>query len=285
MASSNKGLTIVLVFVSVIATFAAVTFYMGRSSEQAKRIFAETRLEEELRLKAALEKERDDLTQAKTELEARAQELDGKVATLSEQAQQLEGQIAEEKRNSTTAREELATVRKQAEDARNRLEAERRNAADELAKTKQDTRRLQDELKSLREAKEALERRVKEVMSGEDSLDTIVVTPGAAPLIPVNPGAATNFPAAQATAPSRAVTSVAGSSTGKVLVVNREFNFIVVNFGDRDGMRAGQILEVVRGGKPIAKVQVERVYENMSAANIMPENAKADIKEGDQVRR
>lgn len=43
MASSNKGLTIVLVFVSVIATFAAVTFYMGRSSEQAKRIFAETR--------------------------------------------------------------------------------------------------------------------------------------------------------------------------------------------------------------------------------------------------
>ena len=74
---------------------------------------------------------------------------------------------------------------------------------------------------------------------------------------------------------------------GSVLVVNREFNFIVVNMGSRDGIKPGQYLEVVRNGKPLARVQVERIYENMSAANILAETVgKGEvIKEGDQVRR
>lgn len=262
MARANRGLTVGLVLVSAIATFAAVTFYMGRSAEMAKRIFAEQQLEETSRAKTALEKEKTELTEAKGQLETKVQELEGQVTSLTAQAQQLSGELASEKRAAAAARDELTATKRQADDAKSRLETERREKlamADELAKAKQDTKRIQDDLTQLRQAKEALERRVKEMMASGGSADTIVVTP---PL-----GGA------------------AGSQEGSVLVVNREFNFIVVNLGSRDGIKAGQFLEVSRAGQPIGRVQVERVYENMSAANILPEATKGEIKEGDHVRR
>ena len=272
-AKNAKGLTIALLLISVIATFAAVTFYMGRSAEQAKRLWAESELEKVLRLKNALEKEKDELTKSKTELEGKVQELDGKVTSLTDQAKQLSDDLAEEKRASTAARDAAATAKKQAEETRARLEAERREKlvlADDVSKAKQDAKRLQDELGALRQAKEALERRVKEMMSGESAPETIVVTPK-----PETAGSSAAAPATPQVLP-------AGSS---VLVVNREFNFIVVNLGGKDGLKPGQFLEVLHGGKPIAKVQVERVYDNMTAANILPESSKGAIKEGDQVRR
>lgn len=267
MAGANRGLTVGLVLVSAVATFAAVTFYMGRSAELAKRVFAEQQLEEALKVKASLEKEKAELTDAKTQLEAKAQELEGQVTSLTAQAQQLSSDLASEKRAATAARDELTATKRQAEEAKGRLETERREKlamADELAKAKQDAKRIQNDLNQLRQAKDALERRVKEMMASGESSDTIVVTPS-------NQAASTPAPA--------------GTAPGTVLVVNREFNFIVVNLGSRDGVKPGQFLDVLRSGAPIGRVQVERVYENMAAANILPEATKGDIKEGDQVRR
>lgn len=268
MPRSNRGLTVGLVLVSAIATFAAVTFYMGRAAEMAKRVFAEQQLEEALKAKTELEKEKTELTEAKSQLEAKKQELEGQVTSLTTQAQQLSNDLASEKRASAAARDELTAARRQADEAKGRLESERREKlamADELARAKQDAKRIQDDLTQLRQAKEALERRVKEMMASGATSDTIVVTPPSA-----------GAPAAP---------SAGGASEGSVLVVNREFNFIVVNLGSRDGIKAGQFLQVWRAGKPLGQVQVERVYENMSAANILPEAAKGEIKEGDQVRR
>lgn len=276
MPKANKGLTIGLVAISVIATFAAVTFFMGRQAEQAKRVWAESQLEEMLRLKSALEREKEELTKARDELTAKVQELEGKVTSLTDEAKQLADTVASEKRAAQAALEELSAAKRQAEESRTRLEAERRGKltlADDLAKAKQEAKHLQEELTQLRQAKEALERRVKEVMAGEEGApDTIVVTPTA----PTK-----EAPAAKAAAQA----PMAKPGEGNVLVVNREFNFIVVNLGERDGVKPGQFLEVMRGGRPIARVQVERVYENMAAANILPETKREDIKEGDQARR
>ena len=277
MPRASKGLVVALVVVSVVMTFAAVTFYMGRSAEEKKRLWAESQLEEVLRAKSALEREKEELTKAKTDLEAKAQELDGKVTTLTSDAQRLSNELAEEKQAAMAARDELTAAQKQAEDATARLETERREKtaiADELAKAKQDVKRIQDELTQLRQAKEALERRVKEMMGGTSTPDTIVVTPPKGAVAPAQP------------APSSAGPVSAGPpSAASVLVVNRDFNFIVVNLGSRDGIKQGQSLEVVRGGRTIARAQVERVYDNMSAANLLPEYSKADIREGDSVRR
>ncbi|MBI4226914.1 MAG: hypothetical protein HY600_01405 [Candidatus Omnitrophica bacterium] len=286
MPSQNKGLTIGLVLISVVATFAAVTFYMGRAAEQSKRLWAESQLEEVLKAKATLEQEKTELTKAKTDLEAKVQSLSGQVTSAVEQAKQLADQLAEEKQAVADAEAELAGARAQLDDATSRVESERREKlamADELAKAKQDVKRVQDDLTQLRQAKEALERRVKEMMSAEATPDTIVVTPSpGAAAVPV-PGASAK--PTQTVPPLKGLAAAGPASAGSVLVVNKEFSFIVVSLGERDGLKPGQLLDVFRGNKPIAKVQVERVYENMSAANILPEQSKVEIKEGDTVRR
>ncbi|MDD4879857.1 MAG: hypothetical protein PHR22_05350, partial [Candidatus Omnitrophica bacterium] len=66
---------------------------------------------------------------------------------------------------------------------------------------------------------------------------------------------------------------------GKVLVVNKEFNFIVVAAGNNKGITPGVTFGVYRNNKLVAKAQVEKVYETMSAANILPDSG--EIKEGD----
>ena len=289
MPSQSKGLTIGLIFISVVATFAAVTFYMGRAAEQSKRMWAESQLEEILKVKATLEQEKETLTKAKTDLEAKVQALNGQVTSLMDKAKELADQIATEKQVADDAKATLASTQAELDDANDRLGTERREKltmADELAKAKQDVRLVQNDLTQLRQAKEALERRVKEMMTAGTSPETIIVTPetgaaaGAAVAVPARP--VQQVPPLKGTVPPGGAVP---ATSGNVLVVNREFNFIVVSLGEKDGLKAGQFLEVLRAGKVIGKVQVERVYENMSAANLLPEQTKTEIKEGDTVRR
>jgi len=291
MPSQNKGLTIGLVLISVVATFAAVTFYMGRAAEQSKRVWAESQLEEVLKVKATLEQEKEALTKAKTDLEAKVQGLNGQVTSLMDKAKELADQIATEKQAADDAKAELTSTKADLDDASTRLEAERREKlglADELAKAKQDVKQVQNDLTQLRQAKEALERRVKEMMTGGTAPETIVVTPQGGAMAAAGAPVATMakpVPPVQQVPPLKGAGTGTPASSGSVLVVNKEFNFIVVSLGEKDGVKPGQFLEVLRAGKVIGKVQIERVYENMSAANLLPEQTKTEIKEGDTVRR
>jgi len=70
----------------------------------------------------------------------------------------------------------------------------------------------------------------------------------------------------------------------QVLSVNRQFKFVVVNVGIRGNLKVGAVLRVEQGGKLIGRVQVEKLYENFSACNIIEESKTNQIKEGDLVR-
>ncbi len=70
----------------------------------------------------------------------------------------------------------------------------------------------------------------------------------------------------------------------QVLTVNRQFNFVVVNMGLRNKVKIGDVLQVEQQGKLIARIQVEKLYENFSACAIMEEMKPAQIHEGDLVR-
>ena len=68
------------------------------------------------------------------------------------------------------------------------------------------------------------------------------------------------------------------------MAVNREFNFVVVSLGSKDGIQAGSQFSVLRKGRAVGTVEVERIYENMAAANVLQEEKKSAIQEGDIVR-
>ena len=71
--------------------------------------------------------------------------------------------------------------------------------------------------------------------------------------------------------------------TGKILVVDPKWDFVVLNVGDDQGVvQDGQLL-VSRDGKLVAKVIVRSVEKDRCIANIMPGWKLGEVIEGDEV--
>ena len=273
MTKPSKS-TLLLVIAFLASSVAAANFYFGKAAEHSKRVWTEQQLQTVKKEVDALQKERDELMTAKSSLEEQT-------ADLTKQAKAVADQLAQEKRAREALTTELAQIRKESTNFKSQLDQAQGSAkalTDDLAKAKQSYQALSNELTTLRQAKEALEKRVKEMLAARaKEAEQIVVTNPAAPRTAVSP--AGKPVAAAAPAP------VKGGPEGKVLVINREFDFVVVNLGSKDGIRKGNRFAVVRGDKSIMNVEVDKVYDNMVAANMMEEEKKGlEIKEGDTVR-
>ena len=123
----------------------------------------------------------------------------------------------------------------------------------------------------MQKAKEELETKLAELSPQPTvELDRVVVTDPAAP------------------AASSALTQPAGSQVtavqGQVIVVNREYDFVVINMGRNQGLAVGEEFQIVRGERVMGRVKVEKIYDELSAAAILPDTDKDAIREGDLVR-
>jgi predicted nucleic acid-binding Zn-ribbon protein len=98
-------------------------------------------------------------------------------------------------------------------------------------------------------------------MSGEVELAPIVVNAGSAP-------------ARMTTEPIR--------KTGNIVSINEENNFVVVNLGEKDNIRVGDLLKVYRDKTTIGTVAVIQVRKEISAADI--KQRTTPFKPGDTVR-
>jgi hypothetical protein len=58
--------------------------------------------------------------------------------------------------------------------------------------------------------------------------------------------------------------------TGKVLAYNPGWNFVVLNIGDKQGLRNGVQLVVTRGGQMVGKVRVTTVEPSTAIADVLP---------------
>jgi chromosome segregation protein len=74
-----------------------------------------------------------------------------------------------------------------------------------------------------------------------------------------------------------------GSSLiGKIMAVNKENNFVIIDLGEEAGVKVGDTLRVYRNDKPIANIEVTQVRRNISACDIKQQGST--IKIGDTVR-
>ena len=270
---------ILLVIAFLISSVAAANFYVGKNAEQTKRVLAEQQIGLLKKQVSTLEEEREELSKAKTALEEQTNDL-------TRQAKEIAEQLAQEKRARVALTTELAQVRNDSSQIKSQLNQEKQEKgvlSEDLSKAKQSYQALSNELTTLRQAKEALEKRVKEMLAARaKEAEQIVVTAprGTAPVS--TPG--TSTPAAPAPAPAVSVPAKGGLE-GKVLVVNREYNFVVVSLGSKDTVGKGARFAVIRNGKQIMTVEVDKLYDNMSSANMLEEEKKgSEVREGDTVR-
>ncbi len=73
-------------------------------------------------------------------------------------------------------------------------------------------------------------------------------------------------------------------SQGKVLMVNTDYNFVVLNVGEDDGVRVGDMMAVYHGNKIAARVRVERSRNHTAAASLLPGWPITEVHEQDVVR-
>lgn len=69
---------------------------------------------------------------------------------------------------------------------------------------------------------------------------------------------------------------------GRVISINPDNNFVVVDLGENAGIRMGDTLSVYRGSKLVATLDVIQVRKDISAADIRQKGAKIEV--GDSVR-
>jgi hypothetical protein len=60
-------------------------------------------------------------------------------------------------------------------------------------------------------------------------------------------------------------------SAGKILAVNRDDNFAIINMGEDLGIRVGDTFQVYRKGKPIAIIEVIKTRRSIAACEIKTE--------------
>ena len=71
--------------------------------------------------------------------------------------------------------------------------------------------------------------------------------------------------------------------TGKVLVSDPKWNFVVLDIGENQRVKEFGEMYVNRAGKLVAKVIVRNLQKDRSIANVMPGWEVGEILEGDQV--
>ncbi|MGE5197909.1 MAG: hypothetical protein ACM3IL_05330, partial [Deltaproteobacteria bacterium] len=82
--------------------------------------------------------------------------------------------------------------------------------------------------------------------------------------------------------PVPAVMPESNALTGKVLAVNHDNNFVIIDLGDDAGVNVGNTFTIYRDGSGIASVSVIQTRKNISACDIKREGSP--IKVGDIVR-
>jgi len=75
----------------------------------------------------------------------------------------------------------------------------------------------------------------------------------------------------------------AKSVMGKVVLVDAQWNFVILNIGRTQGISANAEMVVHRGEELVGKVRISNVSSDLSIADIIPDWQKQPMKEGDRV--
>ncbi len=226
-----------------------------------------------------------------TDLESRQKITEGKLEESKKIAAESQLNLEETKAKMNSLTEELAKEKSAHTETLNQLEqyksdlqqqkSLRQDLENKLKAAQDDGKKIKEQMKIIQQQKVELEEKIKnaEVSTGSVELGKVVVNNE--PVVTVdNPAKGKSSPAQKVD--KKAVSPQGKSLEGKVLVVNREFNFAVINLGAKDGVKSGDEFLVSRDGKSIGEIKIEKVHDSMSAAGFAV-GLQDLIKENDKI--
>jgi len=262
MGQQGKAATIILAVTAFVGVGAAGAGFILEEQQRSKRVALEGELLVMTQAKDAAEAQLADLRRARAQAESELARFRSEADRTTEQLAQMQqdkDELNEQLSDKSAEIDRLSQVLREEQTSRSTL-------VEQLAQAQSDYQAAHSELEELRQSQLTLEAKLKDLTGGRPvELEKVVVRKSG-----------TNFAAATEAA--------AAALEGQVLVINREFDFIVVNLGKSHGVSIGRTMQVLRGQDILGTVRVEKVYDTLSAAAILPQSKKEQIKEGDKVR-
>lgn len=236
----------VLVAISLLSVSIAVIMYTVGQREEMLRKETEKKLASIIQEKEIIESELKKTKILKQKLQEDLQEAEKK-------SHEFDSRIKAVQLEMNSLKEKLVSQTELAQNLRQQLEEERNKSEDlsiKLADTQRQKQDLEGKFEELKKKKQELETELKNTDKKiKVELDKIVVT------------SKQNLP-------------------GRVLVVNKNYNFIITSLG-KDKVLKGDFLGVYRNSRLIGKVRVSKIYANMCSAEITSQIVP--IAEGDEV--
>lgn len=263
-SSKRKSPAVILVILIILSlSLAGITFYL---------------LQKERTLNLKLQQELGDVTTrkdiAETKLQKAQEAISGLELKLKEAKTQIEtltSQWQQERVDKEEAQTQIEQIRVDLEQQRGL----RQDLEKKLTRAQKDTENLQTQLKELESKKAELETKVKdlEAKSQGVELGKIVVGPETIK---------EEKPKKEKLSKELSVSSVS-SIEGKILVINKDYNFAVINLGSKDRVEVGDEFLVYHKNKYIGDIKVEKVHDSMAACGFVSGDIKDKINEDDKV--
>lgn len=202
--------------------------------------------------------------------------------SVTEQAEESKVQVAESQKKLeelrakiAEANEKLAQAESQAGSGDSRVEEAERRAKEAEQRAQQEKAEIEElgsKLETEKAANEAATAKVESLLKEKQALEENLAKLNA------------DLGRMREMAPSVSrAASMRSGIRGKVVSVNRNWNFVVLNVGEKDGLVENGLLTVYRGGQPVGKVKVVSTEANTAVADVEAGSSQSAIQPGDDV--
>ncbi|RJO65635.1 MAG: hypothetical protein C4540_00615 [Candidatus Omnitrophota bacterium] len=266
---SNKGKTSVFIlFLLIIISFslAGGAFYL---------------MQQEKTKAATLEKDMEALSSKQRVVQAELESAKKTIVDFESKLKAYELQIenlTEDLDMEKTAKEESLKKVSQLKIALELQEKQRSALEEKVTQAQDEVKKFKEELKDLQLKKGELEEKLRGVQAnapsaGDVELGKIVIGPEGEELV--------GFDQEVLAQPRGNVLE------GKVLTLNKEYDFVVINLGSKDGVKINNVFSVYRENAYLGDVKIDKLHDSMSAATFVVDAKHKDLKnrisEGDKV--
>jgi outer membrane murein-binding lipoprotein Lpp len=269
MGKEGKAFIITLIFLVIVGfLLAGGSFYFYQKEKEKSATLQETL--DDLRTKFKL---------TETKLEETKKQLAFTEAKLEESKNQLE-MLNNELDKERKAKEEILSNLNELKSIIEEKEAKQKALEEDLDRVQKEANRLRAKLKNVEQEKEDLEKKLKEMeLAQKKNVELGEIVVEKQPIVETAKEKVITKKESQ----KEGVSEAKSPLEGKVLVVNKDYNFVVINLGIQQGIRLNDVFSVYHKEKYIGDIKVEKLHDSMAAAGFISEHIKDEIAEGDKV--
>lgn len=272
MADHSKTGKLILIALIIISLAISGIIFVLFQKEHAKNLSLQVQLEDVKAKQHMAEARLDESKKLIADMQVKLQDAQTQIEALNSDVQKEK----DAKQEALTQIDQLKSDLENQKEIRVTLEKKIAQAQDEANKTKLQVKELEAQKNDLEQKLKSIEDKAKEEQAKSTGVELgkIVVGPETnAQVVAVQTGKI---------APVEKK-PVAGELSGKILVINKDYNFAVINLGSNDGVKLGDVFSTYHKDKFIGDVKVEKVHDSMSAAGFLSADAKNKFSEGDIV--